>query len=102
MAIKLMINKLEPTGWRGSAITYKMVYDQIARRYGEAMARKFDPARNCRTYKDWLCCGFKVKYGEKALKSVVYMPIEKDGVIADVLRREVSLFYFNQLEKVLS
>ena len=102
---KFMSNKsirLEPTGWKGSALTYKMVYDQILIRYGETMARKLDPARNCRTYRDWLYYGFQVRQGEKALKSVVYIPIEKDGVITDVLRRQVSLFYFNQLERIIS
>jgi len=79
-----------------------MVFDQIAERWGMDMARRFDPARNCRTYQDWLDCGFRVRRGEKALKSVTYIPVEKDGAVTDVYRKTVNLFYFNQLERILS
>lgn len=98
-----MTTKLKPTRWQGSLVTYKLVYDQIASRWGEEMARRYDPARNCRSYQDWIDSGFKVRRGEKALKSITFIPVEgKNGEVTDVYRKTVNLFYFNQLERVLS
>ena len=94
-------DKLGPTPWRGSQETYKMVYNQIAARWGEDFARRFDPARNCRTYRGWLECGFRVRRGEKALKSVTYVPVEKDGEVVDLYRKTVNLFYFPQLVRII-
>ena len=93
--------KLEPTPWRGSPATYKMVYDQIKARWGEDMAKRYNPSRNARTWNSWKESGFRVKRGEKALKSVTFKEIVKDGEVVDVYRKTVNLFYFPQLERII-
>ena len=90
--------KLTTTMYRGSKSTAECVGAQIVERYGEAEAKNYNPQLNCKTFKQWIQDGFKVKKGEKALKS--YTLIEMKDKHGDVTkrRRTVNLFYILQVE----
>ena len=92
--------------WKGSRKTEDMVRKQIAERWGEDEAKKYDPKTNCFTFQTWWALGFVVKKGEAALKS--YTMIEekvkdengKEQVVEKHMKN-VYLFYYLQVEKRL-
>jgi hypothetical protein len=88
------------SNWTGSEKTSELVKKQIADRWGVKEANSYDPYNNCLTLKQWNEHGYKVKKGEKALKSFVVLE-EKDNN-GEVIRRypkTINLFYRNQVEK---
>ncbi|MFH1255328.1 MAG: ArdC-like ssDNA-binding domain-containing protein [bacterium] len=89
------------TNYKGSEATRNMVAEQIAERFGEAEVGHYDPYKNCMTFRQWIAAGFRVKRGEKALKSVTYIEVkdEHDEVIKKY-PKTVNLFYIKQVEKV--
>lgn len=95
-------NNFNPSKWQGSQSTYNMVFNQIKSRYGEKEAHKYDPSRNCLTYRSWLDRGLRVKRGEKALKSITFIPVEIPGKPTAVYKKTVNLFYYLQLERIIS
>lgn len=90
----------DPTPYTGSEATRDMVRRQIAERWGEKEATKYDPTKNARTFKSWLRLGYRVKRGEKSLRSTTFVE-EKDGegAVVRTFPRTVSLFYYLQVEK---
>ncbi len=56
--------------WKGSEETAKSVKEQIRKRFGNKEAKKYDPRKNCFTFKTWRAMGYHVKKGEKALRSI--------------------------------
>ncbi|MDP2736495.1 MAG: hypothetical protein Q8O59_01775 [bacterium] len=92
---------MKATNYRGSAATRKMVAEQIAARYGEKEAKKYNPETNCRSYKSWLEEGFQVRKGEKAIKSVTFVEVENEsGEVVQKYPKNVNLFYVRQVEKI--
>jgi hypothetical protein len=89
------------TSYRGSELTKSMVEDQLIEKYGKAELKNLDCYHNMRTFHSWLKLGFKVKRGEKAIKSITFVE-QKDssGKIIKKFRRPVSLFYYRQVEKL--
>lgn len=87
--------------YKGSEKTYEMVKEQIAARWGEEDAESYDPNTDCAPYGSWLLHGYRVRKGEKALKSVTFIEVkdEKDNVIRKV-KRTVNLFHKHQVEKM--
>lgn len=87
------------TNWRGSKHTENMVREEIKKRYGEQDAQEYDPRFSARTYNQWKKLGFKVKAGEKAIRSVTTIE-QKDGSGAVIQKRykPVFLFYVKQVE----
>ena len=91
--------------WRGSAKTADAVREEIARRWGDEEAAKYDPLTNCFTIQTWNKLGYRVKKGEKAIRSITYVeatdPTMEDDEEADVVRypKTVYLFYRTQVEK---
>src|SRR2546421_8390000 len=91
--------------WKGSIQTAGAVREEIARRYGEQEAGKYNPLANCFTYQTWKAKGYYVKKGEKAIRSMtlVEVPEEdaKEGEQGDVRTypKTVYLFYVKQVEK---
>jgi hypothetical protein len=59
--------------WRGPAKTADAVREEIARRWGEAEAAKYDPLTNCFTIHTWNQLGYQVKKGERAIRSITYV-----------------------------
>ena len=88
--------------WRGSLETADHVRQEIAKRWGEEEASKYNPLANCFTFRTWLAKGYSVKKGEKGILSftVKEVPTEEDGKI--VIKRyykKVYLFYILQVEE---
>ena len=89
------------TNWKGSAQTAEIVRDQEKTLYGSAAAESFDPRYDARPFAQWLNIGFRVKSGEKALKSFVILEEkDEDGKVIKKHVRKVNLFHCNQVERV--
>ena len=87
------------SNYQGSEATKAMVAEQIRERWGERAAKSFDPYHDCMTATAWFAAGFKIKKGEKALKSITFIEAEDDeGNVHRKIRRGVSLFYKRQVE----
>lgn len=88
--------------WKGSTATAGDIAHQIMQRYGEEAVREYDPLKNCFTFQTWKAKGFIVKKGEKALKTVTFVPTGKvNSANKDVLiPRTVCLFYHLQVEPI--
>jgi N-terminal domain of anti-restriction factor ArdC len=91
--------------WRGSEKTAEQVREEIARRYGEEEAENYDPQTNCFTLPTWNKLGFRVRKGEKAIRSVTLIekidPTAEEGEQEEVRKypKTVYLFYIKQVEK---
>jgi len=89
------------SNWTGSESTLNLVKKQIAQRWGETEAEKYNPKENCLTFKGWLKNGYIVKKGEKAIKSFVIVE-KKDketGRVIEKTPRSINLFYELQVEQ---
>jgi len=92
-----------PTAYRGSENTAKMVREEIRKRYGDQAAKEYNPFFTTRTYRDWSRINYRVKPGEKAIKSIVVLE-EKDD-LGNVIRtypKIISLFHLLQVERLKS
>src|SRR5438132_8980784 len=91
--------------WKGSVKTADAVREQIARRYGEEEAKNYDPQVNCFTLPTWNKLGFKVRTGEKSIRSMTFIekedPNAKEGEQTEkrTYPKTVYLFYIKQVEK---
>ena len=91
--------------WRGSEKTADQVREEIARRYGEEEAENYDPQINCFTLPTWNKLGFKVRKGERAIRSMTLIeekdPDAKEDEQTEAIRypKTVYLFYIKQVEK---
>jgi hypothetical protein len=94
--------------WRGSAKTADAVREEIARRWGEDEAAKYNPLTNCFTIHTWNQLGYQVKKGEKVIRSVTYVEGKDQAEDADeddaepevrTYPKPVYLFYRTQVEK---
>ena len=91
--------------WKGSVNTADQVRKEIARRYGEEEAKNYDPAVNCFTLPTWNKLGFKVRKGEKSIRSMTLIETEdentKEGEQTEkrTYPKTVYLFYIKQVEK---
>lgn len=86
--------------YKGSEQTYKMVKEQIAERWGKEAAEAFDPSRDAMPFSSWLNYGYRVKKGEKALKSITFLEAKDDlGEVEKKIRRSINLFHRRQVEK---
>ena len=89
------------SNWTGSAETYNTVLRQIIDRWGKTEARRYDPKVNCFTFNQWLKRGYKVRKGQKALKSHTFVEIrDENGEIYRKFHREIHLFYVRQVRKI--
>jgi hypothetical protein len=95
--------------WRGSEKTADAVRHEIARRWGDDEAAKYDPLTNCFTIGTWNQLGYRVKKGEKAIRSITYVEgTDQTDAAADaddeepavqIYPKTVYLFYRTQVEK---
>ena len=89
------------SAYTGSEKTFGLVSKQIVDRWGEAELKNYDPFHNARTFKSWISLGFRVRKGEKALRSIVYTETkDAKGNVIKKARRPVFLFYYRQVEKI--
>ena len=91
------------SSYHGSARTAQAVRDEIARRWGAAEADKYDPFRNCLTLRRWGSLGYRVRKGERSIRSITIIEEKDDsGAVVRKHARTVHLFYERQVEKVNS
>jgi hypothetical protein len=95
--------------WQGSVYTAGSALAEIIKRYGEAEGAKYHPEINCFTYRGWLQRGYRVKRGEKAIRTHTFLTIsenEKDEKTGKEkmklfsVPKNVCLFYYLQVEKI--
>ena len=87
--------------YTGSEATYDMVKQQIAERWGAAEAEQYDPYMNCLTFRQWLARGYRVRKGEKSLRSITFVEKkDEDGNVEKKYKKTVCLFYYKQVEKI--
>lgn len=87
--------------YTGSQSTYDMVKAEIASRWGDEEADKYDPYTNCLTFRNWLARGSRVKRGEKSIRSVTFVEKEDEhGKVVAKYPKTVCLFYYLQVEKI--
>lgn len=91
--------------WRGSLKTADAVRDEIAERWGEKEAKRYNPTKNCFTFKTWEALGYRVKKGEKAIRSITFIEVTDQKAQAGEetetrkYPKTVCLFYKKQVEK---
>jgi len=89
------------SSWKGSENTSNLIRKQILSRWGKDEANNYDPKCNCLTFNRWLKNGYKVKKGEKALKSFIVVEEKNDkGQIICQYPKQINLFYVCQVEKL--
>jgi hypothetical protein len=89
------------SNYQGSETTKNMVEEQIRERWGDELASQYDPYVNCLPFRKWTEAGYKIKAGEKALKSITYVEVkDKNGEVIRKYPRTISLFFIAQVEKV--
>jgi len=98
-SLKEIIDK-QMTNYTGSERSRSMVEEQIRIKYGNAEVKNLDCYRNLRTFRSWLSLGYKVKKGEKCIKSVTFVEqTDDEGNITKKYKKPVSLFYYRQVEE---
>lgn len=97
---------IQEAKWQGSLKTVQLVRSQIAERWGEEEAERYNPETNCFTYNTWRAKGYHVKKGEKALCSFTLVTKfgeqDEHGTAQDggeKFPKGVYLFYYLQVEK---
>ena len=90
--------------WQGSTRTASMVAHEIANRYGEEAVKRYDPMTNCLTLKKWNELGYRVKKGEKSIRSVTWISTYKENDNGEKSAtgkypKTVCLFFDTQVEK---
>ncbi len=89
------------SSWKGSENTAENVKKQIMARWGETEADSYDPRSNCLTFNQWHTHGYRVKKGEKALKSMTIIEKKNEkGEVVEKYPKTVNLFYVGQVEKM--
>ena len=87
--------------YTGSEVTRSLISEQIKERWGEVELKNYDPFHNARTFQSWLKIGFKVRKGEKALRSITFVETtDAEGNVLKRYRRPVFLFYYRQVEEI--
>jgi len=89
------------SSWRGSPTTAQIVKAEVAKRYGDDEARSFSPLNSCMTFRRWIQYGYRVRKGEKAIKS--YTILEKKDELGNVIStypKSVSLFHRLQVDPI--
>ena len=90
------------TPWKGSEKTAEDVREQIRERWGDELADDFDASSDAAPFTFWASNNFRVRKGERALKSRTVIEVkdpEDEKKVRKVLR-VVNLFHRRQVEKV--
>ena len=86
------------SNWTGSENTSDLVRKQIAERWGEDEAKRYNPFVNCFTFKGWLKNGYVVKKDEKAIRSFIIVEKKDKKTGAVVERRPKTIYLFFDLQ----
>ena len=100
-SIKQVVADQIVSPWRHSEKSEADVREQIRARWGDDLAEDFSAAKDAMPHKSWASYNFRVKRGERALKSrtVVEIKNEKDEIVKKICRT-VNLFHRRQVEPV--
>jgi hypothetical protein len=99
-SVREIINS-EASTYQGSEKTRSMIEEQIVARWGKAEVKNYDPFHSARTFNSWVKLGFRVKKGEKALRSVTVIETkDADGEVLKKVVRPCFIFYYRQVEKM--
>jgi hypothetical protein len=88
--------------WKGSVHTADHVRQEIAARWGEDEAEKYNPLINCFTFATWWAKGYAVKKGEHGIRSYTIKTViveEDDKPVEKQYMKTCYLFYYLQVEK---
>jgi len=88
------------TNYAGSENTATKVAKQIAEKYGKEEVKKYDPLKNCRTFRDWIKNGYKVKRGETSIKSYIILKFKDSKNQEQTRLKTIHLFYIKQVELI--
>ena len=88
------------SNWTGSENTSDLVRKQIAERWGEDEAKRYNPFVNCFTFNGWLKNGYVVRKDEKAIRSfiIVEKKDKKTGAVVEKRPKTIYLFFDVQVE----
>jgi len=88
------------SNWTGSENTSDLVRKQIAQRWGEDEAKRYNPFVNCFTFNGWLKNGYVVRKDEKAIRSfiIVEKKDKKTGAVIERRPKTIYLFFDLQVE----
>ena len=88
------------SNWTGSENTSDLVRKQIAKRWGEDEAKRYNPFVNCFTFNGWLKNGYVVRKDEKAIRSfiIVEKKDKKTGAVVERRPKTIYLFFDLQVE----
>lgn len=88
------------SNWTGSENTSDLVRKQIAERWGEDEAKRYNPFVNCFTFNGWLKNGYVVRKDEKAIRSfiIVEKKDKKSGAVVERRPKTIYLFFDVQVE----
>lgn len=88
------------SNWTGSESTSDLVRKQIAERWGEDEAKRYNPFVNCFTFNGWLKNGYVVRKDEKAIRSFIIIEKKdrKTGAVVERRPKTIYLFYEKQVE----
>ena len=100
-----MTKEILMSEWKGSANTASMVAHEIASRWCDEEVKNYNPRENCFTFQTWKKKGYKVKKGEKGIRSITFISGDvknkKTGEVKDgQFPKTVVLFYHLQVEKI--
>jgi len=89
--------------YTGSTQTAEKVREEIRNRWGDKEAKAYNPYTNCMTYQQWVELDYKVKKGEKSIRSVTFIEkLNEDGEKAHSFPKTIHLFYKTQVEFINS
>ena len=97
-SIHQVIHNPAVSAYTGSVATRANVLSQIEERFGKKAAKDYDPFTNCLTFAKWSSMGYRVKPGQKALKSITFVEVKDEkGEVKKKIPRTVYLFYHLQV-----
>ena len=100
-AIKEVIADQIVSPWRGSEKSEESVREQIRAKYGYECATEFQASTDAMPYKSWASYNFRVKKGERALKSITILEVKDEkGEVISKIARTVNIFHKRQVAKI--
>ena len=92
---------LTPTKYTGSEVTKNLIAKQVEEKYGASEIKNMDCYTNVRSLKSWMALGYRVRKGEKALKSMIITETkDSDGNILKKHHKPIFLFYYRQVSLI--
>ena len=89
------------TNYKNSEATRSAVAKEICSRWGKAELKNYSPLHSARTFHSWLDAGYRIKPGEKAIRSITFIEQKNEkGEVINKVKRPCFLFYYLQVEKI--